>query len=126
MHVGMLALPSSMTTIHPQIASGHEAASITDQEDSGATVLLGTRQTAQHVLLRPLLAALRVLDKEFLDHLGDNIAGADGVDADVVLTPLGGQVAAQLEYGGLGSVVGGADEALVKIVSLDAPSKENE
>ncbi|KAI6890292.1 hypothetical protein KC325_g258 [Hortaea werneckii] len=39
-------------------------------------------------------------------------AGRDGVDADVVVAPFGGEVAAELQHGGFGGVVGGADETL--------------
>ena len=45
-------------------------------------------------------------------------ARRDGVDADAVGTPFGGEVAAELEDGGFGGVVGGADEALGGYVSV--------
>lgn len=105
-------LPRSVTAVHAQIAASHKAACIANQENRGTTVLSRERQTAQHVLFGPLGAALGELDKQVLDHLGDNISGGNGVDADVVLAPFGGQVAAQLDDAGLGSVVGSADEAL--------------
>lgn len=102
-----------MTTVHPQITSSHKATGITDQKHSSTAVLFGARQTAQHVLLRPLFATLGELHKEVLDHLGDDVAGADGVDTDVVLAPFGGEVAAELDDGCFGGVVGWADEALL-------------
>lgn len=111
-------LPGSMATIHPQIASSHKAAGVTDQKHSRATVLLRARQTAQHVLLGPFLAALGVLHKQVLDHLGDDIPGADGVDANVVLAPFGGEVAAELDDGCFGGIIGWADEALDTSVSI--------
>lgn len=83
-----------MSTIHAQVAPSHEAARIAEQEDRSATVLLRTRQTAEHVLLRPLVAALWELDEQVLHHGGDDVARGDSVDADVVLAPLGGEVAA--------------------------------
>jgi hypothetical protein len=101
-----------MPAVHAQIAAGHKAAGVADQENRSTTVLGRARQATQHVLLGPLGATLGKLDKQVLDHLGDNIARRNGVDADVVLAPFGGQVAAQLEDAGFGSVVGSADEAL--------------
>lgn len=101
-----------MAAVHAQIAASHEAARVADQENRGTTVLSRTGQTTQHVLFGPLGAALRELEKQILDHLGDNVPRRDGVDADVVLAPFGGQVAAQLDDAGLGSVVRSADEAL--------------
>jgi hypothetical protein len=106
-------LPSGMPAIHAQVTSGHEAARITEQEDRSAAVLLRARQAAEHVLLGPLVTALRELDEQLLDHGGDDVAGRDGVDADVVLAPLGGEVAAQLDDGGLAGVVGGTNETLL-------------
>lgn len=107
-------LPSSVTTINAQVATSHKAASITEQEDSSTTVLLGTRQTAQHVLLGPLVASLGEVDEELLHHGGDDVARGDGVDTDVVLAPFGGEVAAELNDGCLAGVVGGADQSLFK------------
>lgn len=101
-----------MSTVNAQVTTSHEAASIAEQEDSRPAVLLRTGQTAQHVLLGPLVAALRELDEELLDHCGDDVAGGDGVDADVVLAPFGGEVAAELDDGGFAGVVCGTDEAL--------------
>lgn len=105
-------LPSSMATVHPQIASRHEATGVADQKDSSATIFFGARQTTQHVLLGPFFAAFGKLHEQVLDHLGDDVSGADGVDADVVLAPFGGEVATELDDGCLGGVVGWADEAL--------------
>lgn len=113
----VLQLPRSMATVHPQIASRHKAAGIADQKHSRATVFLGPRQATQHVLLGPFLAALGELHEQVLDHLRDDVAGADGVDADVVLAPFGGEVAAELDDGGFGGVVGWADEALLCLAS---------
>lgn len=49
-------LPGSMPTIHSQIAAGHKATGVTDQENSCATVFFGARQTTQHILLGPFVA----------------------------------------------------------------------
>lgn len=86
-------LPSGMSTIHAQVTASHKAAGIAEQEDRGTAVLLRTRQTAEHVLFRPLVAALWELNEQVLHHGGDNVARGDGVDTDVVLAPLGGEVA---------------------------------
>lgn len=110
-----ITLPSSMATVHPQIASRHKATSIADQEHRRATVFFRARQTTQHVLLGPFLAALGKLHEQVLDHLGDDVAGADGVDTDVVLAPFGGEVAAELDDGCFGSIVGWADETLFSV-----------
>lgn len=83
-----------MATVHAQVTPSHEAARITEQEHRGATVLLRAGKAAQHVLLGPLVAALGELDEQLFNHLGDDVARGNGVDADVVLAPLGGQVTA--------------------------------
>lgn len=101
-----------MTTVNAQITSSHEATGITEEEHSSAAVLLRARQTAQHVLLGPLVAALGKFDEELFHHGGDDVARGDGVDADVVLAPFGGEVATELDDGCFAGVVGGTDEAL--------------
>jgi len=101
-----------MATIDPQIAARHKAARIADAEYRGAPVLLGHTEFAQHVLSRPVAFTLGVFLEQGLDHGGRNVAGRDGVDANAVGAPFGGQVAAELQDGGFGGVVGGADEAL--------------
>ena len=83
-----------MATVNAQVTARHEAASIAEQEERGAAVLLWTRQTAQHVLLRPLVATLREVDEQLLDHGSDYVAWRDSVDANIVLAPFSGQVAA--------------------------------
>ena len=105
-------LPSGVATVHAQVASRHETTSVTEEEDSGTPVLLRGGQASEHVVLGPLLAALRVLDKELLNHGSDNIAGRDSVDPDIVLAPLGGEVAGELDNGSFAGVVSRADEAL--------------
>lgn len=101
-----------MSAVDPQVAAGHEAAGVADQEDSGAAVFLRHRELAEHVLRRPVPAALGVFLEESLYHGGGDVAGRNGVDADAEGAPFGGEVAAELENGSFGGVVGGADEAL--------------
>lgn len=103
-----------MTTVHAQVTAGHEAAGIAEQEHGSAAVFLRTGQAAQHILLGPLVATLGELDKKLLNHGGHDIAGGDGVDTDVVLAPLGSEVAAQLEDSGLAGIIRGADKTLFK------------
>ncbi|CAG8672910.1 9586_t:CDS:1, partial [Scutellospora calospora] len=102
-------LPSRVSTIDPQIRSRHEAARIANAEHRRTPVLLRNTKLAQHVLRGPVALALGVLLEQRLDHGGRDVAGRDGVDADAVGAPFGGQVAAELEHGGFGGVVGGAD-----------------
>lgn len=101
-----------MATVHAQIAAGHESAGVADEEHGRAAVFVGGGQTAQHVLLGPFVATLGELDEELLDHRSDDVAGRDGVDPDVVRAPLHGEVAGELEHGGLAGIVGRADETL--------------
>ncbi len=108
----LLHLPRSMATVNAQVTTSHEAARIAEQEDRRTAVLLRAGQTAQHVLLGPLVAALGELDKQILNHLRDDVARGNGVDADVVLAPFRSQVAAQLDDGRFAGVVGGADQTL--------------
>lgn len=111
-------LPRGMSAVHAQVAAGHEAAGIAQQEHSGAAVLLRAGQTAQHVLLGPLITTLGEVKEELFHHGGDDVAGGDGVDADVVLAPLGGEVATELDDSGLACVVGGTDETLARVSML--------
>lgn len=67
--------PRAMSTIHAQVASRHEAASIAQQEHRSPTVLIGVAQSPQHVVLRPFNLPLRVRLKERLDHGGNDVAG---------------------------------------------------
>lgn len=82
-----------MAAIHPQVTPRHEATGVTKEEDGSSTVLIWGRESAEHVLLWPLIAPLRVLVEQFLDHGGDNVARGDGVDADVELAPFRGEIA---------------------------------
>jgi hypothetical protein len=110
-----------VASIDAQVASGHETASIAEKEDSCSAVLLRRGQTSKHVVLGPLVAALGVLDEELLNHSGDDITGRDSVDTDVVLAPLGGKVAGELDDGRFASVVGRADETLYVEMSVNYP-----
>ena len=104
--------PSRMTTIHAQIASRHKAACVAEQKDRSTSVLLWTRQTAQHVLFRPLLSTLGELLEEILYHLCHDVAGRNGVDTDVVLAPFGRQVASKLNDSSFAGIVSWTNQAL--------------
>ena len=108
------SLPRSMATIHSQIRPRHERTRITDQEHRRPSVLLRLRQTAQHVLRRPLFFSLWVLHEQFLHHCRHNVSGRDGVDANVVLAPFRRQVTCELHHTGFRRIVCRADEALAR------------
>lgn len=103
-----------MATVHAQVATSHEAAGIAEQENGCTAVLLWPGETTKHVLLRPLVATIREVDEQFLNHSSNNVARGDSVDTNVVLAPLSGEVTAQLDDGGLTGIVGGANETLLK------------
>lgn len=101
-----------MATIHAKVTSSHEAAGIAEKEDSGATVLFRSGETGKHVLFGPLVAAFGELDKQLLNHGGDDVARGDGVDADVIGAPFGSEVAGELDDSSLASVICGANKTL--------------
>jgi hypothetical protein len=98
-------LPSSVTTINPKIPTGHEAARIAKEKNGGTAVFLGHAQPAEHIILGPEFAALRVDVEERFCHCGDDVTGGDCVDADTVGAPFHGEVLCELDDGGLGWVV---------------------
>ena len=108
--------PRGVSAVNLQITASHEAARIADAEHGRTPVLLGHTQLAQHVLRRPVAPALGVLLEQSLDHGSCDVAGRNCVYADAVAAPFGSEVAAELEDGGFGGVVGWADEALVESV----------
>jgi hypothetical protein len=101
-----------MASVYAQVGPGHEAACITDQEDGSTPILLRLTQSSQHVLFRPLGLPLRKPFEEHGHHRRHNIAWRNGVHADPILAPFGGKISPELEDGGFGGVVSGADEAL--------------
>ena len=107
-------LPSRVAPINLQIRACHKTTRIANQKYRRAAVLVWPAQFAQHILRRPVAPPLGVLLEEVLHHGGHDVAGRDGVDADAVGSPFRGEVAGELDDGGFGGVVGGADEALQK------------
>ena len=102
----LLSLPGSVATVNAQISTSHEAAGITDQKHTSATELVRQRQATEHVFLGPLLLAVGEVVEQVLQHLGHDVAGREGVDADAVSAPFGGEVASELDDGSFGGIVG--------------------
>lgn len=99
-----------MSTVDPQVGPRHEAASVAQQEDGGAAVVLGPAERAEHVVLRPFDLALRELVEQFLHHLRHDVSRRYRVHADPVAAPLHREVAPQLDHGRFGRVVDPAGE----------------
>lgn len=114
-----------MATVHAEVATSHETAGIAKQEHRGATILLRTGKTAEHIFLRPLLAALRELHKQFLYHRSDDIARRDGIDANIVSSPFSREISSKLENGGFASVVSGTNQTLQKTRQIDIHDRIN-
>ena len=95
-----------MPPINPQIRARHEAARITEQENGRATILLGVAQSLEHIRIGPSSSALGKRFEEAGCHGGHDVAWRKRVDADAVLAPFGGEVAAELEDSGFGGVIG--------------------
>ena len=93
-----------MTAVDAEIGASHEGACVAEEEDGGAAVLVRHADAAKHVLFSPLGFALGVVVKEVLEHLGEDVAGGEGVDPDAVLAPFSSEVAAELHYSSLGWV----------------------
>lgn len=108
--------PRGVSAINLQITASHKATRIANAEHSRAPVLLRHTQLAQHVLRRPVAPALGILLEQSLDHGSCDVARRNRVYADAVAAPFRSEVAAELEDGGFGGVVGWADEALVESV----------
>jgi hypothetical protein len=94
-----------MTSVDAEIAARHEAAGVAEEKDGGTTVLLGSAEAAEHVLLGPSGLAVGVVDEQILQHLGQDVAGGEGVDTNAVLAPFGSQVASELDNSRLGRIV---------------------
>ncbi len=97
-----------MPPVDPEISSGHEAAGIAEQENSGTSVLVWVAQPLEHVGVGPSRLPFGERFEETSGHGCDDVSRRDSVDPDAVLTPLGGKVSSQLQDGGLGGVVGTA------------------
>lgn len=106
-------LPSSVAAIDEESAASHEAASIRQAEESRAAEFLGNSQTTKHVLSFPSSAGSGVLLKDLVDHGGDDVAWAEGVDADTVAAPFHREGAGELDNGCFGAVVNWGSHAFV-------------
>ena len=102
-----------MATVHDEVAAGHKRASIAKEKEGGAFELRGLCEAAHHVRGFPGLAQAGDLLEVLTHHGGQDVAGADAVDADAALaaaadgTPLHREVSRELDDGGLGRVVHG-------------------
>ena len=67
-------LPCRMPPVHPQIRARHVRAGVTEEEDRCAAIFLWSAEAVEHVLRRPVRAALGVEAEELFDHGGDNVA----------------------------------------------------
>ena len=102
-----------MPPVHSHVCTRHEAACVADEKHGRATEFSRFAQSPEHLVFRPFCTSLRVLYEELLHHVSDDVAGRDRVDPDVVLAPFGGKVACELQYPGLGRVVGSTKQSLV-------------
>ena len=66
-------------------------------------------------MLRPFYSPFRISLEQLFDHGGYDVPWRDGVDADVVLAPLSGQIPAELDDGRLAGVVGTSGSLAVRI-----------
>lgn len=107
------SLPGSVAAVDEEGATGHEAASVRQAEESRASEFLGQRQTTEHILGFPSGAGGGVLLEDFIDHGRDDVAGAERVDADAVTAPFHREGTGQLNDGGFGAVVDRGSHALV-------------
>lgn len=108
-----------MPSIDGKVRAGHEAAGVAHEEQRRSLELGRRRQPAQHVLAAPEILEPRVVPEVALDHRREDVAGTEAVDADAACavgtqgTPFHGEVARELDDGGLGRVVDRAEQALV-------------
>ena len=107
-----------MPAINPQITPRHKRARLRDQKHRRSSILLRLAQPAQHILLRPLGLALRVLHEQLHHHGRHDVTWGNGVDADTMFAPFHCKVARELEDSGFRSVVRGADQTLWERLSV--------
>jgi hypothetical protein len=103
-----------VTAVDADVTTSHEAAGLTEKEDSSSPVLVRLGEAAEHILLGPVVTTFGELDEQLLNHGSDNVTRGDGVDSNAILTPLSREVAGELEHSGFTGVVRGTEEALDK------------
>lgn len=94
-----------MTSVNLEVGSSHEAGGIADEKDRRTSVLFRRTQFAEHVLRRPVTSPLWILLKQRFHHGRNDIPGGDGVHADPMFAPLGGEIPCELQNTGLGCIV---------------------
>lgn len=108
-------LPRMVATIHDQIAASHVATCVAQQKHRCTAVLLRLGQSAQHILLWPVLLPAGVFVEQDRDHRGHNVPWGNGVDPDAVFAPFGCKVAGELDDCCFGGIVCAAVEALAEL-----------
>lgn len=108
-----MCLPCSVATVDEHGATGHEAARITQSEESSTPEFLRVGKTSEHILGFPDSSGRRVLLEHLFHHWGDDMAGAQAVHTDTVTAPFHGKGSGQLDHSCLGGVVDGRSHALV-------------
>ncbi|KAI3476389.1 hypothetical protein L1887_62041 [Cichorium endivia] len=107
----VIAKPGSLACLRVRdapnrLSAGHERRGARGEPDGDTTDLVGAAEAAKRVGAGPLGEQVGVGVEVGGGHAGANVTGRDAVDADVLGTPLGGEVTAHLKHGRLGGVVG--------------------
>lgn len=99
----MKRLPDRVTAVDEAVVAGHEARTVGGEVDGEVVEVVNGTET----LLRGLVDPDALLSVEGGDTVerGVHVAGADGVDADLVTGPLSGEGLGELDDAGLGGVV---------------------
>ena len=116
----LLFLPRGVAAVHDEVTTSHKGAGVAEEEEAGALELGSLSQSAHHVLALPGLAQAGDLLEVAADHGGEDVAGADAVDADATGavgadgSPLHREAARELDDGGLGRVVHGREQPFIR------------
>lgn len=102
-----------MATVDEHGAAGHEAARVTQSEESSTSEFLRVGKTPEHVLGFPDSSGCRILLEHLFHHWGDDMAGAQAVHADTVTAPFHSEGSGQLDHSRLGGIVDGRGHSLV-------------
>jgi len=97
------ALPQRIPAINNTIRARHEPAAVRSQKDSQVVQVVDGAQTLLRRVVDP--DALLRLERRHSVKRRVHVARADGVDADLVARPFGGERFGELEDGGFGGVV---------------------
>lgn len=105
MSPGCSCLPNAVAAIDEAVVAGHEGRAIRGKVDSEVVEVINRAET----LLRGLVDPDALLGVKGGDAVEGrvHVAWGDGVDADVVASPLGSEGLGQLNDAGLGGIVAG-------------------